>query len=235
MLNLDGLKKYHGGFLGLEKRPFISENLYRKLAENFPNEEYFRYSGGSLGGTATRGILSNDEDPRQFEEFLRSDSGKAWEGFLKYIDSDLFVGQLRERIGAFELLWYRGFQGVLALRPWRKVTYGEIKTRSFSVTDIFFQKYNIGFTFSLAGDGSFLAPHTDGSSKYMTLLFYFPFNHEEKFIQRAGTVLYGLDNSKWTHGVAGENPTSSEFRVRKRFEYQSNLMVCEPLSTNIIF
>ena len=75
------------------KHPFVRPDLFARLKDEFPKDEFFDRNT-SLGGRAGRDLYPGDE---LYDELLSTSS--AWKEFSDYIDSEKFVGLVLDMFG----------------------------------------------------------------------------------------------------------------------------------------
>jgi len=172
-------------FTHFEIDDFVSSDFYHALDLAFPGAEQF--AGGTADGK--RAFNSRSES---FGAFLNANP--AWKMLCDAFCTPAFVTDVHA-LCRRATIRTRGWRG---LRPWvlaDRAPRGRLCRR-------FIQPVKVTFEFSRLPRGSWITPHTDGNSKLLSLMFYFP-DEDWKAEWGGGTAYYAARNDqarrKWSN------------------------------------
>jgi len=147
--------------IGMAK-PLMDESTYQEFLDHFPALERFD-DYKKIGRPGSKHTLSEKENPRAFNDFIRSDP--LWREFHRWIKSDAFVYEIMDTLKQHHLdLGYKYVppaQRLLHLLT--GVASGRLSPKA--------ARLRARFEFSaMSAEGGHLNPHTDAPSKIVTLV-----------------------------------------------------------------
>tara|TARA_B110001452_G_scaffold225817_1_gene199924 strand:+ start:25 stop:774 length:750 start_codon:yes stop_codon:yes gene_type:complete len=163
-------------FCIFEIENFLSDNEYNIL-KNFPN---FKKNE----------LISTDKN--KFELASNSDEYKSIKdtdcvNLLENIFDDKFFLSVTKKL-KYQLLSSRSFNKLQLIKLLRFSKFGKNKNKKTIIERLFYNYFQYSYKFSYMFNDGYILPHTDGLSKLISLMLYFPTQNQEN--KSIGTTFY---------------------------------------------
>jgi len=198
-------------------KPLMDENAYKEFVEKFPPLELFE-SHRAMGKPHDKYTLSEKENERKHYAFIKSDP--LWRDFHSWITSDEFV------LTVLEALVLRhvdlGYSNALKKRSFQKRVKEIIHGHFCSCLS----RLRARFEFSaLPADGGFVLPHTDSSSKIVTLIVAMVQEGEWNPEHGGGTDINKAKSDRYRFNYVNQRATFEDMDVVDSYDYGPNQAV----------
>lgn len=176
-------KTIYEPFCIFEKKDFFEYSVYQELKRNFPDEKLF--IGSHKNGNKI--FLNNKHD--EFFEFIK---GNAWGEFYNYFNQkNLIDSIIRLVIPEINKIEKRSnFKNYFLNKKYSQNLLKKILIRFLK--KINYSSIRLGFEFSIIKKNCFIPPHCDTENKLISLMIYFPDDHED--FKDFGTNFYEKKN-----------------------------------------
>lgn len=215
--NYDHLQFFYEPFpIGMAK-PIMDESTYQEFLDHFPALELFD-DYKKIGRPGSKHTLSEKENPRAFNDFVRSDP--LWREFHRWIKSDAFVYEVISVLNRHHI--DLGYKYIPPARRLLRRLIGVARGRLSPDA----ARLRARFEFSaMSAEGGHLNPHTDAPSKIVTLVVSMMREGEWNLAFGGGTDVNRPKEDYYRYNQLNRLATFDDMEVVHTFEYSPNQAV----------
>jgi hypothetical protein len=217
ILSFENLKLRYEPFpIGIAK-PAMEEGVYKELVASFPPMDFFE-DYAYMGKPGNKFVLSEKENPRVYNEFMRSNA--IWRKFYEWVKSDAFVYGIMDMLREHHIdLGYKYFSPTRRLaRRFKNL----VRSRQLRLLPQLKSRFEFS---ALPADGGNLTPHTDAPTKIVTLIVSMAEEGEWNPSFGGGTDVNRPRDTQNMYNYFNELASFDDMEVLHTYPFQPNQMI----------